>query len=259
MREAEVNALNASTDENLYCKRFMDKYENTDLSEYDKVYASMIESMDKSLGDIMHNLRRLNIEENTIIVFMTDNGQPSSSTPNLPLKGHKGLAYEAGARVPCIVKWTGVTKANTRSSEYFIIEDLFPTFLEIAGVENYDQIGGIIDGKSIVPLIMGKKDKLKNREIFWHFPHIMHAPYVPYSSVRKGDWKLIYFHMDRKLELYNLKNDIGEEENLAEKNSEKTKELTKILSDYLRETKAGMSFDKITKTLVEYPDETSIR
>jgi len=236
-------------------KRFIDKYNKTELSEYDQVYASMIESMDKSLGDIMHNLRRLNIEKNTIIVLMTDNGQPSSSTPNLPLKGHKGLAYEAGARVPFIVKWPGVTNSNTRCNEYFIIEDLFPTFLEMGGVESYDQIGSIIDGKSIVPLIKGKKNKLKNREIFWHFPHIMHEPYVPYSSVRKGDWKLIYFHMNRELELYNLKNDIGEEENLVKENTEKTKELSIVLSDFLRETNAGMSIDKRTNKQVEYPDE----
>jgi arylsulfatase A-like enzyme len=235
--------------------RFIDKYKNTELSEYDQVYASMIESMDKSLGDIMHNLKKLNIEENTIVVFMTDNGQPSSSTPNLPLKGHKGLAYEAGARVPFIVKWPGVTNSNTRCSEYFIIEDLFPTFLEMGGLESYDQIGSIIDGKSIVPLIKGKKNKLKNREIFWHFPHIMHKPYVPYSSIRKGDWKLIYFHTNRELELYNLKNDIGEEKNLVKENSEKTKELSTILSDFLRETKAVMSIDKRTNKLVEYPDE----
>ena len=236
-------------------KRFIDKYENTELSEYDKVYASMIESMDKSLGDIRHNLRRLDIDEHTIIVFMTDNGQPSSSTANLPLKGHKGLAYEAGARVPFIVRWPGVSKANSRSSEYFIIEDLFPTFLEMGGVKNYDQIGGVIDGKSIVPLIKGENDRLKNREIYWHFPHIMHEPYIPYSSVRKCDWKLIYFHMDRTLELYNLKDDIGETNNLVEINSNKTKELSLVLSDFLRETKAVMSIDKRTNKLVEYPDE----
>ncbi len=236
-------------------KRFIDKYKNRGLSDYDQVYASMIESMDKSLGDIMHNLRRLGIEDNTIIVFMTDNGQPSTSTPNLPLKGHKGLAYEAGAHVPFIIKWPGITEANTRCNEYMIIEDLFPTFLEMAGVENYDQIGGIIDGKSIVPLLKGEKWNLADREIFWHFPHIMHEPYIPYSSVRKGDWKLIYFHMDRKLELYNLKDDLGETANLIEKNRHKTEELTTILSAYLRDTKAVMSFDKKTNRPVEYPDE----
>jgi len=212
-------------------KRFIDKYLDKGLSEYDQVYASMIESMDKSLGDIMHNLRRLEIEDNTVIVFMTDNGQPSSSTPNLPLKGHKGLAYEAGARVPCIVKWPGVTSADTRCNDYIIIEDIFPTFLEIAGVANYDQVGGMIDGKSMVPLLKGEISDMANRELYWHFPHIMHEPYVPYSSVRKGDWKLIYFHMDR------------------------VEELSKTLSDFLRETKAGMSLDKKTGKAVEYPDE----
>jgi arylsulfatase A-like enzyme len=235
--------------------RFIEKYKNRDLSEYDQVYASMIESMDKSLGDIMHNVRRLGIEDHTIIVFLTDNGQPSSSTPNVPLRGHKGLAYEGGARVPLIIKWPGITRAATRNHEYIIIEDLFPTFLEMAHVDHYDQIGGVMDGKSIVPLLKGEEWKYSRRELFWHLPHIMHQPYVPYSSVRKGDWKLIYFHMNRELELYNLKEDIGEKVNLADQNKEKTKELSRILSDHLRETKAGMSFDKKRNKLVEYPDE----
>ena len=235
-------------------KRFLDKYEHYDMSDDMKIYASMIESMDKSLGDIMHQIKRLGIEENTIFVFMSDNGSPSCATPNLPLRGHKGLAYEGGARVPCIVKWPGITKAETSNDGYFIIEDLFPTFLEMAGVNDYNQIGGEIDGHSIVPLIKNGQAEGEERPVFWHFPHIMHEPYVPYSSVRKGDWKLIYFHMDRTFELYNLKNDIGEEENLLEINKTKARELSKLLSGFLRETKAKMSIDKRTGKPVEYPD-----
>jgi arylsulfatase A-like enzyme len=235
--------------------RFIDKYRESDLSEYDQVYASMIESMDKSLGDIMHTLRRLGIEKNTVIIFMTDNGQPSSSAPNLPLRGHKGMAYEAGPRVPCIIKWPGVAEPGTRCSEYFIIEDMFPSILEIAGVKDHSQTGDIIDGRSIVPLLKGVRGYPSGRPVFWHSPHIMHAPYIPFSAVRKGDWKLIYFHMDRRLELYNLLEDIGENDNLALKEKEKTNELAGILSDYLRETRAGMSLDKRTGKLVEYPDE----
>jgi len=235
--------------------RFIDKYKNINLSEEIKTYASMIESMDKSLGDIMHNLRRLGIEDNTIIVFMSDNGQPSHASPNLPLRGHKGVAYEAGARVPFIIKWPGVSKSNTRNDNYFIIEDLFPTFLEMAGVKDYDQIGGIIDGQSIVPLIKNEQTGAQDRFIFWHFPHIAHEPYHPYSSVRKGDWKLIYFHMDQTLELYNLKEDIGETTNLVTIDKKKTKELAKELSDHLRETGAGMAIDKATGKQVAFPDE----
>jgi arylsulfatase A-like enzyme len=223
-------------------KRFMDKYKNRDLREDLKIYAFMIESMDKSLGDIMHNLRRLGIGPNTIILFMSDNGQPSHATPNLPLRGHKGLAYEAGARVPCIVKWPEVAKAGTDCRDYIIAEDIFPTLLEMAGIDGYDQIGGILDGKSMVPLLKGEKSNASDRAIYWHFPHIMHEPYMPYSSIRKGDWLLIYFHMDRKLELYNLKEDIGETSDAAKTQSDKVAELSRILSDFLRETEAGMSY-----------------
>lgn len=219
------------------------------------VYASLIEGMDKSLGDIMHNLRRLGIEDNTIIVFMSDNGQPREAPLNLPLRGHKILPYEGGVRVPFIVKWPGVTKARSSCSDYFIVEDLFPTFLEMAGVKDYSQVSGKIDGKSIVPLIKAEKDKYDDHAVFWHYPHVNSSPYFPFSSVRKGDWKLIYRHVERRLELFNIKNDIAEQNNLANEEKEKVIELAKILSDHLRECKAKMTIDKKSKQPVEYPDE----
>ncbi len=219
------------------------------------IYASLIEGMDKSLGDIMHNLKRLKIEDNTIIVFMSDNGQPHGAPLNVPLRGHKVLPYEGGVRVPFIVKWPGVTKANSSCSDYFIVEDLFPTILEMAGVKDYSQISGEIDGKSIVPLIKGEENSYGNRAIFWHYPHVNVSPYFPFSSVRKGDWKLIYRHLERKLELYNIEKDIAEKNDLANEEKDKLNELAKILSQHLRKCKAKMPIDKKSKNPVGYPDE----
>lgn len=233
--------------------RYYQKYIDAGLNEFNATYASMIEGMDKSLGDLMANLKHHGIDKNTIIVFMSDNGQPSQAELNKPLRGHKLLPYEGGVRVPMIVKWPGVTKPNSTCSDYLIIEDIFTTFLEMGGIKKYEQIGGKIDGVSFVPLLKGAGKYPKDRPIFWHYPHTYDR--FPYSSVRKGDWKLIYFHIDRKLELYNLREDIGEENNLAKENPEKLNELAKVLTDHLKECSAQMPVDKTTGKEVEYPVE----
>ena len=233
--------------------RFLENYTESGLKGLEAVFASMIEGMDKSLGDIMANLKRHGIEEETIVVFMSDNGCPSNLPRNLPLRGHKITPYEGGTRVPMIVKWPGVVEPNSLCDEdYIIIEDIFPTFLEMAGVREYEQIGGVIDGRSFVGLLEGKKGLSKGRAIFWHFPHTYDQP--AYSSVRQDEWKLIYHHASRKLELFNLKEDIGEKNVLAD-NQQKKMELVKVLSDFLREAGGQMPIDKTTGKPVEYPDE----
>lgn len=233
--------------------RFYDKYKATGLTDFQATYASMVESMDKSLGDIMQNIRRHGIEENTIIVFMSDNGQPSQADRNLPLRGHKLTPYEGGIRVPLIVDWPGVTQPNSVSNNYVIIEDLFPTLLEMAGVKDYEQVGGIIDGESFVPFLKGKTDKKQNRPIFWHYPNTYDQP--PYSSVRQGDWKLIYQHVTGELELYNIKNDISEKIDLSKKEPQKLRELATVLADFLRESAAQLPSKKTTNKAIPYPDE----
>jgi arylsulfatase A-like enzyme len=235
--------------------RFFQKYIDKGLSEFQATYAAMIEGMDKSLGDLVATLSHLGIEENTIIVFMSDNGQPKQAVRNRPLKGHKLLPYEGGIRVPLLVKWPGKTKVGTVCVDYVIIEDIFPTFLEMAGIEQYSQIGGVVDGQSFVPLLKGDAPKNKQRPIFWHYPHTYDQP--PYSAVRKGDWKLIYHHKDRRLELFNLANDISEAHDLSVENREKLMELVLTLSHYLRESGALMPIDKRTGKAVEYPNELS--
>lgn len=234
--------------------RFLKRYTDAGLSTRQAAYASMIEGMDKSLGDIMKHLKKLKIEDNTILVFMADNGSHRALPRNLPLRGAKIDPYEGGVRVPLMVKWPNVVKADTVcKDDYVIIEDIFPTFLEMAGVKKYTQKGGKIDGKSFVPLLKGERGTSKGRAIFWHFPNTYLQ--TPYSTVRKDDWKLIYYHDKRKFELFNLADDIGETKNLASANPEKRQAMAKLLGAHLRESGALMITDKRTNKLVEFPDK----
>ncbi|MEC3908483.1 sulfatase [Tamlana sp. 2201CG12-4] len=230
--------------------RFYQKYRDAGLNKFDAVYASMIEGMDKSLGDIMENLKQQGVYDNTIIVFMSDNGVPKQAARNLPLRGHKLTPYEGGSRVPLLVKWPGVTQATTINNQYLIIEDIFPTFLEMAGLNK--EAKKSIDGISFKPLLTGKGTYPKDRPIYWHFPNTY--DHTPYSAIRKGPWKLIYHHVDRRMELFNVQDDISEENNLFVSNPVKVKELAGLLSDYLRSVKAQMPVDKLTGKPVEYPD-----
>ena len=234
--------------------RFMKTYTDMGLKGYAAIYASMIEGMDTSLGDIMDHLAALGVEENTVVVFMTDNGCPKQLPPNKPLRGHKISAYEGGARVPLIVKWPGVVKpGSVCRDDYVIIEDVFPTFLEMAGVSEYKQPGGEIDGISWMPLLKQEEGYPRGRSIFWHFPHTYDQP--AYSSVRQGDWKLIYWHASRKRELFNLKADIGEQHDQASSHPEKLETYSRILGAFLREVGGQMTIDKVTGEPVEYPDQ----
>ncbi len=233
--------------------RYFQKYVDAGLSEFNSAYASMIEGMDKSLGDIVSNLKRHGIGDNTVIIFMSDNGQPSQAALNKPLRGHKLTPYEGGIRVPLMVYWPGVTEPGTTTGQYVIIEDLFPTILEIAASEHANRITQVVDGISFVPHLKGMENSKSERAIFWHFPHTYDQ--FPYSTVRKGDWKLIYRHLDSSLELYNLHQDISEENNLAKDEPQFKEELAAILSDYLREVDAGMPCSNETQTPVPFPDE----
>jgi len=148
------------------------------------------------------------------------------------------------------VKWPGVSSAGSVCNQYVMIDDIFPSFLEMAGVssDNTD-----IDGMSWVPLVKGESVESEDRAIVWHFPHTYDQ--YPYSSVRQGKWKLIYLHTDRTIELYDISEDISEEHNLASQNPEVVKALAELLTDYLKGADAGMPLDKETGKVVEYPTE----
>jgi arylsulfatase A-like enzyme len=234
-------------------ERFYAKYADAGLTDFEATYASMIESQDHSLGDFLDAIKRLEIENETIVVFMTDNGQPKQAPRNRPLRGHKITPYEGGIRVPLIVRWPGVVEgASTCSDDYVIIEDLFPTFLEMAGIDTLEGVEQTIDGVSFVPLLQGESHGPKDRPIFWHYPNTYDEE--PYSVVRSGFWKLIYRHADGSLELYNLDDDIGERNDMANNRPEKVTELASILSNHLRQSGARMSIEKRSGKEVPFPD-----
>lgn len=234
---------------------YYDRYLVEGIGEFEAIYASMIESMDNSLGDLMTKLKETGQWENTIIIFMSDNGQPKNTTPNEPLRGHKLLPYEGGVRVPMIVYWPGNDKVQkgSESSQYVMVDDLFPTILDMAGVSYRNRTIQEVDGKSIVPFLEDTELRDEDRPLFWHFPHTYDQ--FPYSSVRKGDWKLIYRHLDQSLELYNISRDISEANNLAAEEVQIIEELAELLSNFLRETEAGMPILSKTNKAVPYPDE----
>lgn len=232
-------------------QRFYQKYLNLGLKGIDAVRASMIESMDKSLGDLMAVIRRLGIENKTVILFMSDNGAPREVAPNLPLRGHKLNPYEGGIREPMIVKWPGVTQAGGVCRDPVIIEDFFPTILELAGAEWRGQTLQTVDGVSFVPQLRRTGTTPADRAFIWHFPH--NYGQTPFSAIRLGPWKLIYHHVDRRLELFNIDNDIAERDDLAAQKPDKTKELAARLTQLLKERGAQMPTDSRTGQLIEFP------
>ncbi len=243
-------------------KRFLQKYLDRGLNPIEAKYAAMVEGMDKSLGDLMEYLKEKNIDDNTIILFMSDNGGLSAvgrggkkHTHNKPLASGKGSVYEGGIREPMIVKWPGEIVPNSISDDQVIIEDFYPTILQIAGIENA-KIVQTTDGISFLPVLKGKSINSGKRPLFWHYPNEW-GPKGPgigaSSAVRKGDWKLIYFHDDERLELFNLKDDVGEQNNLVLSNTKKVKELANVLSDYLQKVDAQMPIHKKTGKKVSLP------
>lgn len=250
-------------------KRFIQKYLDGGLPEKEAQYASLIEGMDKSLGDIMNFLKEKGIEKNTIIIFMSDNGGFSQSpragaahTQNSPLKAGKGSVYEGGIREPMLVKWPGVVKPGSVTDQYLIIEDFFPTILEIAGIKNYKTVQPV-DGISFVSLLKNKKQKNNSRPLIWHFPNkwIAKDEYgINYrSAIRQGNWKLIYNMKTGTNELYNLKTDIGEQTDLSSAYPEKTRQLAALLSQKLKTYNAQMPVYKVTGKPVAMPDERNGR
>ncbi|WP_025763738.1 sulfatase [Dyadobacter tibetensis] len=209
------------------------------LSQSLPVYGAMVESMDMAVGKVMNALKEKNLDQNTVIVFMSDNGGLSTSeghpTSNLPLKAGKGWLYEGGVREPMLIYWPGVTKPGSVTDQYVVSTDFYPTLLEMAGLPLKPEQHQ--DGKSMVPLLKGKK--LDRGAVFWHYPHYGNQGGSPGSSVRLGDWKLIqWFEEGRGIELYNLKEDLGENNNLAQANPEKVRELQILLDNWRKETQA---------------------
>jgi len=201
------------------------------------VYAGLVESVDDSVGRIMKKLEALKLSENTILFFTSDNGGLLRSTSNVPLRAGKGSAYEGGVRVPLIIRWPGVTRPGSTCDVPVISTDFFPTLLAMAGAKDDSQRA--VDGESLVPLLR-QSGSLRRDAIYWHYPHYHPGGAIPYSAIRRGDFRLIEFFEDNHIELYDLKNDIGEKEDLAAKMPEKAEQLRSRLAAWRNEVGAQL-------------------
>ena len=284
--------------------RFFREYKEMGLDNGQSKFTSMVAGVDKSLGDLMDYLEKKGIADNTIIIFMADNGgnadvKSKGGVPHTqcaPLREGKGSCYQGGIRVPMMVYIPGKTAAGTRINTPVVPEDLFPTLLELGGVRSYQTVQPV-DGKSLVPLLTkgsrlaakaAKKGEITDqksanafvipeavsgidpeRPIFFHYPHQWKVDYKPevdfLSTVIVGDWKLVYVMMNTvpgqrvadgvPLELYNIREDIGEKHNVAAEHPEIVARLAKVLGDRLRSWNASMPIVRATGKPVPWPDE----
>lgn len=221
---------------------------------HDPTYAAMIASVDESVGRVMAVLDELKLADNTVLIFTSDNGgvggyaregikRAGKVTDNAPLRSGKGSLYEGGTRVPFIIRWPGVIKAGTSCDVPTIHVDLYPTFAEIGKAALPS--GQTLDGESLVPLLRNPAARLQREAIYQHFPGYLGAGENtwrtrPVGTIEVGDWKLMEFFEDGHLELYNLRDDLGEQKNLAAENPEKTKELHAKMIAWREAIKAPM-------------------
>jgi len=205
-----------------------------EVTQKNATYAALVASVDDSLGTIRAALKRFKLEENTLIVFTSDNGGLLGVTNNAPLRVGKGSAYEGGVRVPLIICWPGVTKAGLVEATPAITPDLYPTVLELAGVK---PLQSLVDGISLAPLL--KSGAKPDRDaIFWHYPHYHPGGATPYSAIRSGDFRLVHFYEDGRDELYDLANDVGESKDLAATEPVRAKALRTRLDAWLKSVDA---------------------
>lgn len=202
-------------------------------------YAAMVESLDAAVGRVLDTLEQLHLADRTIVVFTSDNGGriTNGTTSNAPLRFGKASAYEGGVRVPLLVRWPGVVKPGSVTDTPVITMDLFATLPEACGIKSEAH-----DGVSLVPLLRGTGG-VERSELFWHYPHHQHYQLggaMPYSAIRSGDWKLIEFHDDDRVELYNVREDIGETRDLATTQPEIVKRLRARLHAWREEVGAQM-------------------
>lgn len=274
--------------------RYYQKYLDQGLDEGQAKFCSMVEGVDVSLGEVFRFLKEKGVDKNTVVILYGDNGGHSVDyskgeqphMQNLPLREGKGSCYEGGCHVPMMVVWPGRIAPGTRINTPVSNEDFFPTILEMAGIED-PQLYQVVDGQSLVGLLTDgsryvaaakRRRELKTAEdevgfvvpesvsgidplrpVIIHYPHqwrVEDQPDIDFlSSVRVGDYKLVYRMHDFKLELYNLREDVGERNDIAAENPQIVADLAKILSDRLRVWQATMPVVRATGEPVPMPDE----
>ena len=249
--------------------RYYQKYRDKGLTEKEAAYASLIEGMDKSLGDILDWLEMNGKDDDTIVIFMSDNGGLATApywrdgelfTQNAPLASGKGSLYEGGIREPMIVTWPGKVQGGSVCDKYLMIEDFYPSILEMAGADRSGYAGQEIDGRSFVPLLLGTGDPSRNRALVWNYPNVWgnDGPGISLNcSIRKGDWKLVYYYETGRKELFRVPRDIGEKHDLSGKRPFVVRRLSRELGRYLRSAGADRPSFKDTGNPCPWPDETA--
>ena len=220
-------------------------------------YAACIYNLDESIARVLSFLKEEGLDKNTLVIFTSDNGAMQQSSQE-PLRGNKGCYYEGGIREPFIAYWPGKIKEGTINTTPIINLDLYPTFLAVAGNNNIR-----LDGENLLPLFTEKTPTTKRQNIFWHFPGYLNKPVIrgrdsifrsrPVTAMRKGDWKILLYHEEwvlnggiermntnNAIELYNLKHDEGERNNLALINKSKRDELLNDVLSWMKATKAKL-------------------
>jgi arylsulfatase A-like enzyme len=205
-------------------------------------YAAMVSSLDENIGRLIHKIDDLAITENTILIFISDNGgfigewNNQVVTNNFPIRSGKGSLYEGGIKIPMLIRYPGVTAPGSVCNEAVSTIDIMPTILQILDISDPDP-NNESDGISIFSLVKNPDTHLNRDYLFWHYPHY-YTTTSPVSSVRQGDWKLLEYFEDMHVELYNLKDDPGEINDLSEEMPDKAHELLNALNNWQKEVNA---------------------
>jgi arylsulfatase A-like enzyme len=249
--------------------RLLQKYLDAGLPPVEARYASLIEGVDKSLGDVLANVERHGLTDNTIVLFLSDNGGLSAHTRappqhvhNAPLRSGKGSAYEGGIRVPLIVKWPGRVRPGAISHAPTITDDIFPTLVRIAGVSGADTLTRGMVGRDLRPLLTGAdagtSPRVTERPLLWHYPHFwgVNGPGIePFSALRVGRYKLIYFYGAQRFELYDLAADLGEARDLMRIQPQTGARLATTMRAALAKAEAQMPLDPKSGAPVPLPHD----
>ncbi len=227
--------------EHFPCEHKKDKRVIRRKFQSDPAYAALVETVDENVGRLMAALEDEGIAGDTLVIFTSDNGglatAEGSPTTNRPLSEGKGWMYEGGTREPLIVRWPGVTEPGSECAVPVSTVDFFPTMIEAAGGDPSKETQ--VEGVSIASLL-GGGDSLDRDGIFWHYPHYGNQGGTPACAIRSGDWKLIEFFEDEHVELYNLREDISEDNDLAAEKADMAAELRRRLHDWLDRVGAGI-------------------
>ncbi len=220
------------------CEHKKDKKILRRLIQSDCTYAAMVKSLDENIGRVIKALKETGQYDETVIFFTSDNGGLStaegSPTCNKPLSEGKGWMYDGGVREPLIIKWKDKIKPGTGMDEITISMDLYPTMLEMAGIESKKDH----DGLSLCPILEGEREKMDRKAIFWHYPHYPNQGGTPGSAIRMGKYKLIEFYETGNYELYNLEEDPGEKNNLINELNSVSEEMIDLLEKWKIDVKA---------------------